>query len=172
MMVLDPITVRSLLVQSTRRTWRACLRQRPAPRPTVIRKVSNHPLVGSARFTGTWCGSLRLLCPPQSAVGWTSAMFDILPGHCSDADVIDTVGELANIVAGGLLESLPFGTVLTPPTVTWGVDTAAQTGRGLVSAVEFDAEPMSFIVALVADQTNTYSHIQSSDNLRTSLCAL
>lgn len=165
-MMLDPIVVRSLLVQSTRRTWSTCLGQRPAPRPTVIRRTNLHPLVSTARFTGTWTGSLRLIAPPRSALGWTSAMFDMPPGHCGDEDVIDTVGELANIIAGGLLESLPFGTVLTPPTVSWGTHPVHSSHR-LISAVEFDAEPMSFIVALVAEPETLHLPNQNSEFFRT-----
>ena len=171
MMMLDPVVVRSLLVQSTRQTWGACLGQRPGPRPTLIRQVNGYPLVSTARFTGVWTGALHVFCSPRSALGWASAMFDILPGHCADEDVVDAVAELANILAGGLLESLPFGTVLTPPTVEWDRP-ASCPGSQLVSAVEFDAEPTSFIVALVAEPAQLQKRNHYSNIARTSSCEL
>ena len=170
-MMLDPVAVRSLLVQRTRSAWEMCLGRRPAPRPTVIRQLAACPLRSTTVFTGHWCGALHVLCTSRSALDWASAMFDIQIEECSDDDAIDAIGELANIVAGGLLDALPCGTVLQPPAVDWDPD-MSDCGHSLVSAVEFGSRTDRFIIALVSQSPCQDEKMYRTDPPRTSTCDL
>ena len=60
MIMLDPVTIRSLLVHRTRVTWEMCLGRRPAPQPTVIRQLAACPLISTTVFTGRWKGALHV----------------------------------------------------------------------------------------------------------------
>ena len=171
MIMLDPVTIRSLLVHRTRVTWEMCLGRRPAPQPTVIRQLAACPLISTTVFTGRWKGALHVMCSPHSAQDWASTMFDIPIGECSDDDAVDAIAELANVVAGGLLDALPCGTVLQPPTVDWAPN-MSDCGHSLVAAVEFGSKTKRFIVALVSQSPCADENVYGTGFPRTSLCDL
>ncbi|HSF26405.1 MAG TPA: chemotaxis protein CheX [Actinomycetes bacterium] len=76
---------------------------------------------------GAWDGVVTLECTRTAAVGATSSMLALSPEAICDADVHDALGELANVVGGGVKSLMPEHHRLTLPVVepTTGVSTTS-----------------------------------------------
>lgn len=102
-------------------------------------------------LAGDFKGALIINCPEKTAKGITGAMLGMEMDEM-DEDVQDAIGEIANMVAGGLKLSLSgenMGTELAIPTTVIGksVRAAAQPG-GKQFAIPFSTPAGEFSVAL------------------------
>lgn len=75
-------------------------------------------------LTGNFQGAVLLHCPPWQACGLAAEFYRKTPPSNVDDDVLDVMGELANMVAGNLKCTLLPGTHLSIPSVTQGTDSA------------------------------------------------
>jgi chemotaxis protein CheX len=73
-------------------------------------------------FAGEWHGAVVLECPIEHAFELTRRLMKIPRPSALDDDVRDTLGELANMVAGNLKGVMPQGVALSMPTVVAGSD--------------------------------------------------
>ena len=73
-------------------------------------------------LTGAFQGAVLLHCPPWQACGLAAEFLKRTPPSTVDDDVLDVMGELANMVAGNLKCTLLPGTHLSIPSVTQGSD--------------------------------------------------
>jgi len=73
-------------------------------------------------FVGEWNGAIILECPLAHAFEFTRRFMRTPLPTALDDDVRDTLGELANMVAGNLKGVLPHGVVLSMPSVVAGSD--------------------------------------------------
>lgn len=111
----------------------------------------DHMVAASVQITGAWHGALVLFCPATLARRWASVMFGITSEEASDELVQDALGELANILAGGVKALIPGTCTLTLPTVADGaVFTLRIRGSYVVSEVWFECEGHPFRVSLLA----------------------
>jgi chemotaxis protein CheX len=106
-------------------------------------------LTGTVFISGTWDGLVSLTCSPLAAARAAALMFDAEVESVSQADVLDAVGELVNIVGGNLKGMLPSPTGLSLPSVTDGtlhIDTRA--GAELLVDVQLSwmDEPVSVAI--------------------------
>lgn len=73
-------------------------------------------------LTGNVQGAVLLHCPPWQACGLAAQFLGRTPPSVVDDDVLDVMGELANMVAGNLKCTLLPGTHLSIPSVSQGTD--------------------------------------------------
>ncbi len=77
-------------------------------------------LTAVVHVVGDWAGSVVVRGTEAAAVRCASAMFDTPPDELSHEDVSDAWGELTNLVAGAVVQNVPGGRDLTPPTIIRG----------------------------------------------------
>jgi chemotaxis protein CheX len=101
-------------------------------------------------FVGLWNGAILLECSPPQACSFTQLFLSIEQPPAMDDDVRDTLGELANMLAGNLKSVLPRGVCLSVPSVTVGTDyTLRICGGGLVERLGFSTSSGVFWITLV-----------------------
>ena len=111
---------------------------------------ANHErtLAASVQITGDWEGAVALFCPAPLAREISTIMFD--SPETSDELIQDAMGELANIIAGGIKALLPGECLLSLPTVADGtVFTLRVRGSRVVSEVGFESRGHPFTVSLL-----------------------
>ena len=73
---------------------------------------------GSVFFHGGWEGAMKLECAVPLALQFASRFMSIPLPEGMDENVVDSLGELANTIAGNFKPLLPAGTTISLPTVT------------------------------------------------------
>jgi chemotaxis protein CheX len=102
--------------------WIAYLDPDGASPPVVTDEAGPVPVTASVAVSGGWTGHLVVGYSLEAAAAVAAAMFDQHPSRVSGDDVVDAVGELANVVAGNIKGLLPTPTVLGLPAVHVGAD--------------------------------------------------
>jgi len=101
-------------------------------------------------FAGEWRGAVLLECTRRQARTFAQLLMSIGPPAMIDEDVRDTLGELANMLAGNLKSVLPGGVVLSMPSVIEGSDYSLQIcGNRSIERVPFWSAEDVFGVTLV-----------------------
>ena len=101
-------------------------------------------------FAGAWRGAVLLECTRLQARTFAQLLMSIGPPETIDEDVRDTLGELANMLAGNLKSVLPGGVVLSMPSVIEGSDYSLQIcGNRSIERVPFWSVEDIFGVTLV-----------------------
>jgi chemotaxis protein CheX len=73
----------------------------------------------------------------------SAALFGIAEADCAEADLCDTVGEIANMAGGGVRALVPGSVGLSLPSVERG---GSQAREGVVAATDLDCEGASLRV--------------------------
>jgi CheY-specific phosphatase CheX len=73
-------------------------------------------------ISGDWNGSVSVSCKRTTAVGLASVMFDAPGPELSGSDIIDAIGELANMAGGAVKGMIDGEKSLGLPTVGEGID--------------------------------------------------
>ena len=111
----------------------------------------DHTVAASVQITGDWEGALAIFCPAPLARQVSAVMFDTTPAETSSELIQDAMGELANIIGGGVTALHPGECHLSLPTVADGtVFSLRVRGSKVVSEVGFECEGHSFKVTLLA----------------------
>ncbi|MFM2125372.1 MAG: hypothetical protein RL328_1823 [Acidobacteriota bacterium] len=93
--------------------------------PALDVPLPQSPMVTAAVcLTGIVQGAVLLHCPPWQACGLAGEFMKRTPPSTVDDDVLDVIGELANMIAGNLKCTFLPGTQLSIPSVTQGADSA------------------------------------------------
>jgi CheY-specific phosphatase CheX len=101
-------------------------------------------------LVGRWHGAVLLECSPSQACAFTQLLLSIEDPVTMGDDVRDTLGELANMLAGNLKSVLPAGVSLSVPSVTAGSDyTLRVCGADLVERVACSTALGVFWITLV-----------------------
>ena len=117
-------------------------------------------VVAVVHFVGTWKGAVLLECTREEAFWITSRLMPVQRPTSVNNDVKDTLGELANMVAGNLKSVLKPGVDLSMPTVAEGTDyTLSICGGNKSRRMAFTGEAgtfsYSFWIALVETPERT-----------------
>lgn len=75
-------------------------------------------LVGEVDIAGGWNGTVSVACPEAMARGAAAELFALAESAVDDADLVDLVGEIANVAGGNVKSLLPDESALTLPRVT------------------------------------------------------
>jgi CheY-specific phosphatase CheX len=110
-------------------------------------------LTGAVFFTGAWRGATLVECPPTVACRLAARLMGIEePANIND-DVLDSLGEMANMVGGNLKALLPAGVDISLPSVVRGVDYALRICRGsFATQLAFQSEAGVFWISLLETQ--------------------
>jgi chemotaxis protein histidine kinase CheA/CheY-specific phosphatase CheX len=73
-------------------------------------------------LTGAWTGAVLIECNRWQACQFAGRILAMDPPETVDDDVLDVLGELANVVGGNLKCAMPAGVHLSMPSVTEGSD--------------------------------------------------
>ena len=115
-------------------------------------------ITSAVYFAGDWKGAVILECTREQALEFTSRLMVFPPPDTGSTtalsdDVRDTVGELANMLAGNMKSVLPRGVALSMPSVVEGSDYTLQIcGKALVDRVPFQSSLGNFWAMLVEMQ--------------------
>jgi chemotaxis protein CheX len=74
----------------------------------------------SVCLSGAWVGVVMVQSGPEAADLLSSTLLGLEPGEAVEADIADTLGEIANVIGGNLKSALPGPTLLSLPVVTTG----------------------------------------------------
>ncbi|MDR7280456.1 chemotaxis protein CheX [Catenuloplanes atrovinosus] len=74
----------------------------------------------SVSITGTWHGHVVVACNEPAAKNCSAAFLAMEVEEVGEADMMDVLGELANIVGGNVKSMLPPGCFVSLPTVVTG----------------------------------------------------
>jgi chemotaxis protein CheX len=107
-------------------------------------------LTAAIYFAGTWQGAVLLECNRTQAFEFTHRLMAIDSPASINDDVRDTMGELANMLAGNLKSVLPSGIGLSMPSVVEGTDYSLRIcGGNLVDRMPFSSATGTIWVTLI-----------------------
>ena len=107
-------------------------------------------LTAAIYFAGTWRGAVLLECTLEQALEFTHRLMGIDAPAAINDDVRDTMGELANMLAGNLKSVLPHGIGLSMPSVVEGTDYSLRIcGGNLVDHLRFGGKLGAIGVTLI-----------------------
>ena len=134
----------------TQMLWRSMVGLRLTNKDQTPSSMSfGQNVAASVEIIGGWAGTLAIVCPVPLARKIAAAMFDTTDEQTSDDLSQDAMGELANILGGGIKGQMPGECHLSLPAVTdatvflQGLDS-----QGVVSEVGFECEGYSVTVSL------------------------
>ncbi|MCZ7527730.1 MAG: chemotaxis protein CheX [Acidimicrobiia bacterium] len=108
------------------------------------------------QITGAWEGAVMLDLPEPLARDAAAAMFGMEPDELGDDEVLDALGELANMIGGNVKGMLDADCKLSLPTVAEGKDfRVCVPGSGVQTALVFDCAGKPFQVQLLVRQDRT-----------------
>lgn len=109
------------------------------PEPGTADEGPTRMLSAIVDIKGDWNGSVSVSCQRSTAVGIASVMFDMPGGDLSGGDVIDALGELANMAGGAVKGMIDGEKSLGLPTVGEGIDfVMVVPGTTEVASVDYD----------------------------------
>jgi chemotaxis protein CheX len=78
--------------------------------------------IGTVHISGSWSGSVVVECPERFSRLVAATMFGSEPDSVEDEELVDVVGELANMAGGNVKALLEGESSLSLPTVVRGSD--------------------------------------------------
>ena len=77
-------------------------------------------VTGCVHLSGAYIGAIMLQCSPPAARDAAAALFSVSPDDVTQAEVVDAMGEIANMVGGNVKSMLPGPSTLSLPSVIQG----------------------------------------------------
>jgi chemotaxis protein CheX len=107
--------------------------------------------IGTVHISGSWSGSVVVECPEPFSRLVAASMFGSEPGDVSDDELVDVVGELANMTGGNVKALLEGESSLSLPTVVRGCDfRVVVPGTHLSRSLAYECEGHVFEVRVLA----------------------
>jgi chemotaxis protein CheX len=94
-------------------------------------------IVGAVRVTDAWFGAVVLEMTPGLARSVAATMFGSTPDVVTDAEVVDALGELTNMIGGNVKSLLPAPSQLSLPMVSESVWPTTVPGSVAVCRIAF-----------------------------------
>lgn len=155
----------------TKTAWETMLGLRvTADLEPMVTSAQDHTVAASVQITGGWNGAVVLFCPAALARQVASVMFAIDEREASADQVQDALGELANIISGGVKGLLPGECHLSLPTVADGtVYTLRVRGSHVVLEAAFACDGHQFKLSLLAhDESGVVTASGATDEIAAS----
>jgi chemotaxis protein CheX len=89
---------------------------------STIDRVGTRYVTAAVSINGEWEGTVACACTDQLARLITGVFFGVEPGAADASEIIDAVGEIANMIGGNVKALMPAPSQLSLPTVTTGID--------------------------------------------------
>jgi CheY-specific phosphatase CheX len=103
----------------------------------------------AVHYAGAWKGALVLEGSMEQAADWAARLLPVSP-PLEMEDVRDSLGEIANVIAGNLKPMLPGGVGLSMPSVVQGGDYRSRVcGGTLTEQMDFADESGVFRITLI-----------------------
>jgi chemotaxis protein CheX len=116
------------LISANSHFWEQMLSMTLEPVPfTDLFCVGTFHLVASVELSGMWKGRIEVRLDEKLAYSATAAMLMQPVRDVAEAEMLDAIGEIANMVAGAIKSSLPRPTTMSTPTS--GIELAGFCGR-------------------------------------------
>ncbi|MEZ5403638.1 MAG: chemotaxis protein CheX [Bryobacteraceae bacterium] len=107
-------------------------------------------LTAAVHFAGQWKGSVYIEFTREQALDITTRLMGIPSPETIDDDVLDAIGEMANMVGGNMKSVMPRGVELSAPTVVEGGDYALRFRAGdAITRAAFQSPAGPFWITLV-----------------------
>lgn len=103
------------LTEITRTVWKCTLGLDVTPHPAPEGGAAGFPCRSTVTLDGAWCGSLSVSCPPELARSAAALFFGKPSADVSEAEMLDALGEIANMTGGNLKAVLPGPCRLSTP---------------------------------------------------------
>jgi CheY-specific phosphatase CheX len=114
------------------------------------RDVESRNLTGTVQITGEWQGAVMVDLPEKLARDAASAMFGMEPDELGEDEVLDALGEVANMIGGNVKGLIEGECKLSLPTIAEGGDfRVAVPGSSTSVLLVFDCEGKPFQVKLL-----------------------
>ena len=98
-------------------------------------------LTAAVHFAGQWKGGVYVECSRKQALDLTARLMGIPRPDSVDDDVLDAMGEVANMIGGNMKSVMPRGVELSAPTVVEGADYALRFRAGdVITRAAFDSD--------------------------------
>jgi chemotaxis protein CheX len=107
-----------IITDLTQEIWSAFLSEHPEP--LLPSDASGGDIVSAVDIAGGWNGTVCVACSTLAARHLTAALFGMTDDEITDLEIVDAVGELANVVSGNIKGLVPGPSVLSLPRVTEG----------------------------------------------------
>jgi chemotaxis protein CheX len=104
----------------TREVWSTFLDGDPAGLVADATVMTDDKITGCVHLSGAYTGSIMLQCSPPAARDAAAALFSIAPGDVTQTELVDAIGEIANMVGGNVKSMLPGPSALSLPSVVQG----------------------------------------------------
>jgi chemotaxis protein CheX len=95
---------------------------------------------------------LMVECQPEVAIKLSCSLLGMEPGEASDADIADTLGEIANVIGGNLKNVLPGPTLMSLPVVARSMSPSRVKDAVEVCSVAFRWDDLSLRVIVWSAQ--------------------
>ncbi len=82
--------------------------------------IDGERVTACVHLSGAYTGSITLQCSPAAARAAAAALFNMPPDDVTQVEVVDAVGEIANMVGGNVKSMLPAPSALSLPAVVYG----------------------------------------------------
>jgi chemotaxis protein CheX len=105
----------------TREVWTSFLDGDPSGLvPSDGDNATDDKVTGCVHLSGAYTGAIMLQCSPPAARDAAAALFSVSPDDVTPAEVVDAMGEIANMVGGNVKSMLPGPSTLSLPSVIHG----------------------------------------------------
>jgi chemotaxis protein CheX len=104
----------------TREVWTSFLDGDPSGLVARTEELTGDTITGCVYLSGAYTGSIMLRCSPPAARDAAAALYSIAPADVTQSEVIDAIGEIANMVGGNVKSMLPGPSLLSLPSVVQG----------------------------------------------------
>lgn len=105
----------------TQDVWVSFLGVEIHPIPVDESQAGRPSMVGAVRVTDAWFGAVVLEMTPGLSRQVAATMFASTPDVVTDAEVVDALGELTNMIGGNVKSLLPAPSQLSLPMVSESV---------------------------------------------------
>lgn len=107
-------------------------------------------VIAAIHIIGTWRGAIYIECTAEQAFDYTARMMQMDKPTVMSDDVLDVVGEIANMIVGNLKAVLPGAAGISTPVVVEGsACTLRICGGNLIDRLAFTSPGGIFWVTLV-----------------------
>lgn len=114
------------------------------------RPIHEHAYTSSVQITGAWEGAVSVDFSEPLARKMTEAMFGMEVGEAARDEILDALGEVANVAGGNVKALLPSPAQLSMPSVTEGVNYVVRVpGTAVVNHVGFECEGEPLVVTVL-----------------------